>query len=76
MPEETPHAETAAQVRRLRAERGMTLRAVAALLGVTERTVARWEAGEGAPRSGDLALLEAEPVVPCPRCEGPGKGAP
>lgn len=73
MPEDhdqTPNAETATALRRMRAERGLTLRAVATLLGVTERTVVRWEAGEGSPRSGDLALLEAEPVVPCPRCEG------
>lgn len=31
---------------------------IAAALGVTERTVVRWEQGIGAPRAGDLALLE------------------
>lgn len=58
-PEDTP-----ARVRRSRWERGLTRRAAADLLGVTERTVLRWEAGKGEPRPGDLDRLEALPVVP------------
>lgn len=50
-----------AHCRHWRAERGLTRRQVADALGVTERTVARWEGddqGKGQPRPGDLELLE------------------
>jgi transcriptional regulator with XRE-family HTH domain len=40
---------------RMRSGRGKrTRREVAALVGCTERTIARWEAGEGAPPVDDL----------------------
>jgi len=41
---------------RMRGARGKrTRREVAAVVGCTERTIARWEAGEGAPPVDDLA---------------------
>lgn len=41
--------------RKMRAVRGKrSRREVAAVVGVTERTLARWEAGEGAPPVDDL----------------------
>lgn len=36
-------------LRRAREERGVSRFALAIALGVTERTIARWEAGQGSP---------------------------
>jgi len=44
-------------LREWRDSRGVTRRQLAFALCVTERTIARWEAGQGKPRPGDLELM-------------------
>lgn len=48
------HNHTGALIRSLRTERGMTQRALAKVLGVTDQAVSKWERGLGCP---DTALL-------------------
>lgn len=42
-------------IKRLRAERGLTQRALAESLGVTDKAVSKWESGRGLP---DISLVE------------------
>ena len=50
---------TAASLRALRQEAGLTQRAVAIALGVTDRTYIRWEQGETRPEADNLVALLA-----------------
>lgn len=43
-------------LRMLRREKGLTQRALAEQLGVSDRTISKWETGRGAP---DVSLLSA-----------------
>jgi DNA-binding XRE family transcriptional regulator len=49
---------TSAEFLQLRADVGVSRRALADLLGVSERTVARWEDGDGSPTGLPLIVLE------------------
>lgn len=45
-------------IKRLREERGLTQRALAESLGVTDKAVSKWESGRGLP---DISLVEPWP---------------
>jgi transcriptional regulator with XRE-family HTH domain len=46
-------------LKRLRVSRGMNRAQLGAALGVTERTIYRWEAGENDPKLTELRLMAA-----------------
>ena len=51
-----PHTFLAASsIKRLREDRGLTQRALAESLGVTDKAVSKWESGRGLP---DISLVE------------------
>lgn len=54
---ESPETRDATEFRRRRLTNGDTQRALALLCGVTERTIVRWEQGEGLPDAKSLILL-------------------
>lgn len=56
MPLDNPHAATAARIRQARELAGLTQEAAAAQLGVTSKTLRRWESGASA---GFLRELDA-----------------
>lgn len=58
-----------------RREAGLTLQQAADRLGVTRRTIARWEAGEGAPTPEQVAALTSDAPAPEPRRRGRPGGA-
>lgn len=52
-----PHTFLAAHaIKRLREDRGLTQRALAESLGVTDKAVSKWESGRGLPDISSLSL--------------------
>lgn len=67
-------SEFALQLRSLREARGLSLRALASLVGVSSVTVWKWEKGDSKPRSRLIAPLARALEVPPAQFESPAKG--